>query len=48
MRGKGDRIFLNLKKGEQAHALMMTPWHAGKGSEMCWRLISKKRLDGRR
>ncbi|MBI2923687.1 MAG: hypothetical protein HYY18_21735 [Planctomycetes bacterium] len=47
MTPRGDRIFISLRKGEQAHSLMTTPWHEGKGGEMCWRLISKKRLDGR-
>lgn len=41
------KAFLNLRKGETIHRVMTTPWTSGTGGDVCWRLISKRRLDGR-
>jgi hypothetical protein len=41
------RAALHLRKGERIFRVATTPWAEHKGSEVCWRVISKVRLDGR-
>ncbi len=38
---------LHMRKGEQIHIVATTPWVMHKGARICWRIISKKRLDSR-
>lgn len=38
---------LHMRKGEAIHRVASTDWAEHKGSRLCWRVVSKRRLDGR-
>jgi hypothetical protein len=38
---------LHMRKGEAIHRVASTPWAEYQGAPLCWRVVSKKRLDGR-
>ena len=38
---------LHMRKGEQIFRVATTGWAENKGELLCWRVISKRRLDGR-
>ena len=41
------QVTLHLRKSEKIFRVMNSAWAEHKGSLMCWRLISKVRVDGR-
>ncbi|KAF0244386.1 MAG: hypothetical protein FD180_2569 [Planctomycetota bacterium] len=38
---------LHMRKGESIHRVATTPWAEHEGARLCWRVVSKMRLDGR-